>query len=649
MDGSDVSDGRTGILTTEPVEPAQPEIGQGDDVEASSASTTEDPKPAKRRRAARLKPDRAPKPGRGNAMTVIDTNDDVSGKIPLLREKGVTAVGRYYSSRAGKRISPREAQIIAAAGLKMFVVFEDSGDPPLGGNAGTTDAQLAIQQARAIGQPAGSAIYFAMEHLPNGYTHSDLPGVKAYFGQIRSVFQGAYKIGVYSDGVVCDALLSSGLCDYAWLSASMSFEGSKAFYQSGRWSLAQQTPLDQDWNGISVDTDEAKPSFGEFVPGPLAMPQGTAAPGAPADGRQHGFLGWKPDVPDHRDYPYGAMRLGLERPTVLPPSVDLRGYCPLVYDQGQLNSCTANAIAAAFEFLEIKNGKTGFDPARLFIYFNERRLENDTDSDNGAYLRDGIKCIASTGICDESDWPYDTRKFAEQPPDACFQTAQTYKALSYFRMNNANIDELKSCLAAGFPFVFGFSVYDSFYDADSNGGIVSLPGDEALKGGHAVLAVGYDDATARFTIQNSWGPGVGDRGYYYMPYQYLTSNQLSDDFWTVRSISGPAAPAAVAASGAATGLSAALPIGSAAFFAPAQAAATFTVRQGKRYQAVVTLNWFEQQVATNATIAGQLATLGFSSVVVTGAGATRQVAGTWMGADTTAQIDAHLSDIVEVS
>jgi Domain of unknown function (DUF1906) len=123
----------------------------------------------------------------------------------------------------------------------------------------------------AIGQPPGSAIYFAMEHLPNGYTHNDLPGVKAYFAQIRSVFQGRYQIGVYSDGVVCDALLSSGLCDFAWLSASMSFEDSKAFYSSGRWSLAQQVPVDQVWNGISVDTNEAKPTFGEFVPGKLPL------------------------------------------------------------------------------------------------------------------------------------------------------------------------------------------------------------------------------------------------------------------------------------------------------------------------------------------------------------------------------------------
>lgn len=580
-------------------------------------------------------------------MIVIDTNDDVSGKIPLLLKKGVVAVGRYYSSEKGKRISPSEAEAIAAAGLKLFVVFEDNGDPPLGGDAGSTDAKLALEQARAIGQPAGSAIYFAMEHLPNGYTSADLPGVKAYFQQIQAAFQGKYKIGVYSDGVVCDALLTSKLCDYAWLSASTGFQDSEAFYLSGRWSLKQQTPLDQVWSGLSVDTNEAKPTFGEFVPLPLAMAEQAVAPGGPsAAAPPRGFLGWKPDVPDQRDHPY-AMRLGIEAPAALPASVDLRPHCPPVYQQGSLHSCTANAIGAAFGFLEIKSGNPGFDPSRLFIYYNERKLENTTDSDSGAYLRDGIKCIASSGICEEAAWPYELGKFSDQPPDASYQAALTYKALSYFRLNNANIDELKSCLAAGFPFVFGFAVYDSFYDADGNGGIVRLPGNETMKGGHAVLAVGYDDATERFTVQNSWGTAVGDRGYYYMPYKYLTSNQLADDFWTVRSVSGLPDAAAVAASGgAATGPS--TPWVAAAVRLVTPGAGTFTVHQGKRYQATVTLNWFEQQVATNETIAGQLATLGFSKVVVTGSGATRQAAGTWTGPDTTEQIDPHLSNIVEI-
>jgi len=185
--------------------------------------------------------------------------------------------------------------------------------------------------------------------------------------------------------------------------------------------------------------------------------------GAQADGRQRGYLGWKPDVPDHRDYPYAAMRLGLESPAVLPPSVNLRPGCPPVYDQGHLNSCTANAIAAAFEFLEIKNGNTGFQSIAPVHLFHERKLENDTDSDHGAICATASNASHQPGSARESGLAVTIlRNSPSAAPDDCFQAAQTYKALSYFRMNNANIDELKSCLSAGFPFVFGFAVYDSF-------------------------------------------------------------------------------------------------------------------------------------------------------------------------------------------
>jgi hypothetical protein len=197
-------------------------------------------------------------------MIVIDTNDNVSGHLQLLKDKGVGCVGRYYSSSAWKRLTKPEAQAVSAAGLKLFTIFENSGDPELSVDSGTHDAQIATQQARTVGQPPGSAIYFALEHLPNGYTHADIPGVKDYLEGIRSAVQGQYKLGVYSDGVICDALLSAGLIDYAWLSASTSFEGTKTFYQSGRWALAQKA-VDRDWSGISVDTDEAKADFGQFV------------------------------------------------------------------------------------------------------------------------------------------------------------------------------------------------------------------------------------------------------------------------------------------------------------------------------------------------------------------------------------------------
>jgi hypothetical protein len=200
-----------------------------------------------------------------NAL-VIDTDGNVAGHIPFLKSRNVGIVGRYYSSDASKRLTKSEAQRVCAAGLKLFVVFEDDhGDPPLDSDAGTSDAQIALQQAEDLGQPAGTAIYFALEHLPSGYKAEHVPGIINYVQQVRAVIFPKYRVGVYSDGVVLDALLKEGLIEVAWLSASISFEGSQEFYASGRWVLAQKTPLDKRWDGLKIDIDEAKPDFGQFV------------------------------------------------------------------------------------------------------------------------------------------------------------------------------------------------------------------------------------------------------------------------------------------------------------------------------------------------------------------------------------------------
>jgi Domain of unknown function (DUF1906) len=197
-------------------------------------------------------------------MGVIDTNDNTTARIDLLKARGVVAVGRYYSSSAWKRLTKPEAEALSGAGIKVFTVFENGGDPALSVQQGIHDAQIALQQATQVAQPLGSAIYFAMEHLPNGYEASHLPGIANYFSGLQQVLNGKYKLGVYSDGVVCDALLSSGACAYAWLSASTSFAGSKDFDRSGKWALAQRR-VDLDWSGLSVDTNDAKPDFGAFL------------------------------------------------------------------------------------------------------------------------------------------------------------------------------------------------------------------------------------------------------------------------------------------------------------------------------------------------------------------------------------------------
>jgi C1A family cysteine protease len=248
-------------------------------------------------------------------------------------------------------------------------------------------------------------------------------------------------------------------------------------------------------------------------------------------------LGWRPDLPDHRDHPYDAMRLPLEAPSEsLPPSVDLRADCPPPYTQ-TYDDCTANAIVSAFQFDVKKQQLPQLAPSRLFLYYNQRDLEGTTSYNSGGTIRDGIKTLASLGVCPEDAWPY-SEPLTAQPPPACYTTALEYiKPLefNYYQLNNANIGDLKACLAAGNVFVFGFTLYPSFHEADGNGGLVSIPKPgEAPLGAHAVVAVGYDDGKQRFTVRSSWGPGVGDNGDFYMPYQYVTSTNLSNSFWTIR-------------------------------------------------------------------------------------------------------------------
>ena len=242
--------------------------------------------------------------------------------------------------------------------------------------------------------------------------------------------------------------------------------------------------------------------------------------------------GWQKDLPDQRDHAYAAPSLALGP---LPAKVDLRPQCPPVYDQGQLGSCTANAIAGAIQFDRLKQKLPDFTPSRLFIYYNERVMEHSVASDSGAQIRDGIKSVAKQGDCPETEWPYNIAKFKTKPAAACYAEALKYKAVSYARVTQT-LGQLKGCLASGWPFVFGFTVYESFESAAvAKSGYAPLPASgESVVGGHAVAAVGYDDAKQWFLVRNSWGAGWGLKGYFTLPYAYVTGADLASDFWTIR-------------------------------------------------------------------------------------------------------------------
>jgi C1A family cysteine protease len=245
------------------------------------------------------------------------------------------------------------------------------------------------------------------------------------------------------------------------------------------------------------------------------------------------WYGWTPDLPDHRDLMYQAP---LARIGPLPPKIDLRRECPPVYDQGGLGSCTANAIAAALEFDQMKQKERNvFAPSRLFIYYNERVIEKSVDQDSGAMIRDGIKSVAKLGAPHEQIWPYVIKEFRKKPSKAAYADARRHPAVLYQRIRQ-DIRQVRGCLASGFPFVFGFTVYTSFEsDRVAKTGRLPMPARREKEiGGHAVMAVGYDNPRRQFIVRNSWGAAWGLDGYFTMPYDYLLDENLCDDFWTIK-------------------------------------------------------------------------------------------------------------------
>lgn len=247
--------------------------------------------------------------------------------------------------------------------------------------------------------------------------------------------------------------------------------------------------------------------------------------------------GWQPDLPDYRDVMFAASPASRGQ---LPASVDLRKKCPPVMNQGMLSSCTAHAIGNAYRFNLMKQKlNVDFVPSRLFIYYNERVKIRTTNYDSGAMIRDGVKSLKKQGVCSETSLPYDIKKFTQKPNVSCYKEALSHQALQYKRIPQS-IAQMKACLASGYPFVFGFTVYDAFESAEvAKTGKLELPKqNEKVISGHAVLAVGYDDKTQRFMVQNSWGDEWGRMGYFTMPYAYINDPDLAEDFWTIRLVEG---------------------------------------------------------------------------------------------------------------
>lgn len=240
--------------------------------------------------------------------------------------------------------------------------------------------------------------------------------------------------------------------------------------------------------------------------------------------------GYKKDSEDHRDFKFKAS-YGIGS---LPSKVDLRNALSAVEDQKTIGSCVAQGIVGALEYHEKKNGVPYEDLSRLFLYYNTRVIQGTVREDSGCEIRLALKALSKQGICKESFWKYDCRRYRTEPPEKCYTDGLRYTNISYYRLSTAS--EIKSALTEGYPVVFGAELFSSFMSEEvAKTGSVQLPVENDMsEGGHCMLIVGYDDSTGRFIVRNSWGKKWGQKGYCTMPYGYIGNRNLAGDFWVVK-------------------------------------------------------------------------------------------------------------------
>lgn len=260
---------------------------------------------------------------------------------------------------------------------------------------------------------------------------------------------------------------------------------------------------------------------------------------------KYGGYGWKPSLPSYRKpWLYAATNLPVSAAYDLCSLKNESGepLMPPVYNQGDAGSCTGNSSAGAVQYLRRVEGLPDFVPSRLFIYWNARGYEGDQDYDGGAQIHDAVEAIVQYGAPPETDWPYDTTMVTTQPDEAAFTAGKLDLAIEYKSLNQG-LPTFRAILGSGLPIVFGFTVYESFEsDLTAETGVMTMPTeDEQIVGGHAVLMVGYDDSKSAVKVRNSWGPGWGDQGYFWMPYDYVGNPALASDFWVIQKMEGATA------------------------------------------------------------------------------------------------------------
>ena len=244
-------------------------------------------------------------------------------------------------------------------------------------------------------------------------------------------------------------------------------------------------------------------------------------------------LGCLYSLPDFRNYKYAKIK-PIPLSEQLPDSVDLRPVCSPIKDQDGVGSCLAFSLTGIMEFNDKKPDGQFTSLSELFLYYIIRDMMGTTDYDSGGYITYGLKCLAQRGVCTEEEYPYDNAiyRYKEMPTGRLLLSGLKHKIDTYWELDTQN--DMLTCLADGYAFICGVSVYDSFVsDEIRRTGVIPMPGpNEKLRGGHAIMICGYDTNTQRFIFRNSWGTIWGMDGYGTISFEYVSS--MGWNFWTVR-------------------------------------------------------------------------------------------------------------------
>jgi C1A family cysteine protease len=254
-------------------------------------------------------------------------------------------------------------------------------------------------------------------------------------------------------------------------------------------------------------------------------------------------------LPDARDFSptheqiapqLAALRRPRGRREALPRAVAWEEYLLPAESQHGLGSSSAHAAAGLVAYFDRRASGEIKEGSCLFLYRMTRTLLG-WQGDSGAPLRSTLKALARFGLPPRRYWPDDPSGFDKEPDPFLFAYAREYQSLLYVRLDAGaaapaeTLATLKGFLAAGFPVVFGFTVFTSL-EADAD---VPFPTCfDAPVGGQAVIAVGYDDARrvrserGALRVRSSWGPEWGEGGCGWLPYRYVT-DRLAVDFWTL--------------------------------------------------------------------------------------------------------------------